>query len=190
MLPPDVLAQPDCFVPFHRDGPPPSRASLPDDPGGIACPGCPSPEKPLPRHAESAPGRTPAPTVTAGPTPATPDLGPVPPEQRRMIRFLVRFAGFLLIAAAFVAVVIDGIRSIAAGRLVLTPLGEAGFRLFPKTFPLIEPGVVRHVHPVLWDPILLNLFTLPTWLVTGLLGIVLLYLGRRPAPPVGVLSRR
>ena len=107
-----------------------------------------------------------------------------------MIRFLVRFAGFLLIAAAFVAVVIDGIRSIAAGRLVLMPLGQAGYSLFPKTFPLIEPGVVRHVHPALWDPLLLNLFTLPTWLVTGVLGLLLLWLGRRPQPAVGVLSRR
>ena len=142
--------------------------------GRATRPGCPRPGKPLP---------------IARPHRATRLPRQGSPKDCRMIRFLVRLVGFLLVAAAFVALVIDGIRSIAAEQLVIMPLGEAGFRLFPRTFPLIEPALVRHVHPFLWDPIVLNLLTLPTWLVTGLLGILLLWLGRRRPAPVGVLTR-
>ncbi len=102
-----------------------------------------------------------------------------------MFRFLARFFGLLLVAAGFVGIVIDGTRSIANGELVLTPLGELAFRLFPTTFPLIEPGVTRHLHPFLWDPVLLNLFLVPASLLGLGLGLLLLWLGRHPPEPIG-----
>ena len=107
-----------------------------------------------------------------------------------MFRFLARFTGLLLIAAGFVGLVIDGTRSIANGAVSFTPLGEVAFRLFPKSFPLIEPAVTRHVHPLLWDPVLLNVFLLPASVLGFLLGALLLWLGRRPAEPVGYLAGR
>jgi hypothetical protein len=71
-----------------------------------------------------------------------------------------------------------------------TPLGEVAFRLFPKSFPLIEPAVTRHVHPLLWDPIVLNLTLAPASVVAFVLGAILLWLGRKPAEPIGYLARR
>ena len=41
-----------------------------------------------------------------------------------MIRFPLRLAGFLLIAAGFVALVIDGTRSIAGQRLLMTSVSD------------------------------------------------------------------
>ncbi len=102
-----------------------------------------------------------------------------------MFRFLARLIGFLLIAAGFVGLVIDGTRSIANSSLSLTPLGEVAFRAFPTYFPLLEPAVTRHVHPVLWDPVLLNILLLPAGLLAFVLGAVLLWLGQKPPEPIG-----
>jgi hypothetical protein len=95
-----------------------------------------------------------------------------------MLRLLARLFGFLALAAGMVAGVLDGARFIADGRLAPMPLGSAGFWLAPRFFPLIEPGVVRHVHPWLWDPLLLNVFLLPTVVVMFVLGTLLLVAGR------------
>jgi hypothetical protein len=105
-----------------------------------------------------------------------------------MFRFLVRFLGLILVAASFVGLVIDGTRSIANGTVSFTPLGEVAFRLFPKSFPLIEPAVTRHVHPLLWDPVLLNLFLLPAAVMGFVLGALLLWLGRKREEPIGYLA--
>ena len=107
-----------------------------------------------------------------------------------MFRFLARSLGLLLIAAGFVGLVVDGTRSIANGALSFTPLGEVAFRLFPKTFPLIEPAVTRHVHKWLWDFVLLNLFLMPASVLGFLLGALLLWLGQKREEPIGYLAGR
>ena len=107
-----------------------------------------------------------------------------------MFRFLARLTGLLLIAAGFVGLVVDGTRSIANGALSFTPLGEVAFRLFPKSFPLIEPAVTRHVHPLLWDPVLLRFFLLPASVLGFLLGAFLLWLGQKREEPIGYLAGR
>ena len=107
-----------------------------------------------------------------------------------MVRFLARVLGLVLVAAGFVGLVIDGTRAIANGVLAFTPLGEVLFRLLGPRFTLIEPGVARHVHPFLWDPVLLNLSLLPAALVGLGLGFLLLWLGRRPPEPIGYVARR
>jgi hypothetical protein len=107
-----------------------------------------------------------------------------------MIRFLARTLGLLLLAAGFVGFVVDATRSFANGRVALMPLGELAFTVFPAQFPLIEPAVTRHVHPWLWDPVLLNLFLLPASVVGFVLGAILLWLGQKPPEPIGYQMER
>lgn len=102
-----------------------------------------------------------------------------------MFRFVSRIAGFCLLAAAVVALVIDGTRSIAAEEILLTPLGTTAFWLFPSKFPILQPAIERHVHPWLWDPVLVDLFLLPTALVLGVLGVVIFGLSLRRERPSG-----
>jgi hypothetical protein len=97
-----------------------------------------------------------------------------------MLRTLTRWMGYLLLAAAMGLGIYDGARSIAGAGLEATPLGAAAFWLFPKHFPILEPAVTRHVHPLLWDPVLLNLFLLPAALVLFVLGGIALFLGQQP----------
>ncbi len=107
-----------------------------------------------------------------------------------MIRFLLRLTGLLLVAAGFVGFVIDGARSIANTEITFVPLGQVLFQVFPTRFPMLEPAVTRHLHPALWDPVLLNLLLLPASVVAFLLGILLLWLGQKPAEPIGYLTER
>ncbi|HEV2557202.1 MAG TPA: hypothetical protein VGU45_01110 [Microvirga sp.] len=101
------------------------------------------------------------------------------------MRFLLRVLGLCLLAAGFVGLVIDATKSIVNSQVMLTPLGELAFLLFPRQFPILEPAVTRHVHPFLWDPILLNFFLLPAAVVGFVLGAVLLWLGQKPPEPIG-----
>lgn len=98
-----------------------------------------------------------------------------------MFRFIVRLLGIGLLVAGVGVGVIDGARSLDQSSVVLTPLGAALFWLFPRQFPIIEPAITRHVHPALWDPVLLNVFLLPAVIVCFALGALLLVLARRGA---------
>jgi hypothetical protein len=107
-----------------------------------------------------------------------------------MLRFIARALGLILIAAGFVGIVIDGTRSIANGAVMFTPLGEMAFRVFGERYLLLQPAIERHVHPLLWDPVILNLTLLPGSVVAFLLGIVLLWLGQKPPEPIGFATGR
>jgi hypothetical protein len=107
-----------------------------------------------------------------------------------MLRFLARALGLVLIAVGFVGLVIDGTRSIANGTVMFTPLGEVAFRVFGERYLLLQPAIERHVHPFLWDPIVLNLTLLPASAVAFLLGVVLLWLGQKRPEPIGFASGR
>lgn len=106
-----------------------------------------------------------------------------------MLRFLLRVLSVVLLAAAFASAVIDGTRSIAADAVTLTPFGDTCFYLFPKKFPQLRPFVESHMSRWAWDPVLSDLFRLPTWLVLGVLGTLLLWASKKRAPRIGYTSR-
>ena len=106
-----------------------------------------------------------------------------------MLRFLARALGLILVAAGFVGIVIDGTRSIANGAVMFTPLGEAALRVFGERYLLLQPAIER-IHPVLWDPLVLNLMLLPGSVIAFVLGIILLWLGQKPPEPIGFATGR
>lgn len=105
-----------------------------------------------------------------------------------MLRLLIKLIGLLLLAAAFAALVVDGTRSVAAGSISLQPLGTTFATLAPNLFQKTHETLAAKA-PGLWDPLLVTLFLLPTWVVSGALGLALLALSRRPARKIGY-SRR
>jgi hypothetical protein len=106
-----------------------------------------------------------------------------------LTRLLFRVLGLVLLAGAFAACVIDGARSIADDRLSFTRLGDTAYWAFPNKFPLMQSFVERQIHPLLWDPILLNLLKAPTAAALALLGAALLYAMRKRPPPIGHSNR-
>ena len=95
----------------------------------------------------------------------------------------------MLLAGAFAAAVIDGARSLAAQQLTLTSMGSALAYAFPSKFPLLQPFVEKRLHPLLWDPILVDILYAPAFVDMAALGAVIFYLVRRRAPAFGVSSR-
>ncbi|MDP3321777.1 MAG: PetM family of cytochrome b6f complex subunit 7 [Bosea sp. (in: a-proteobacteria)] len=106
------------------------------------------------------------------------------------MRFLLRLAGYLLVAAGFVSLVIDGARSIANSGLLYTRLDQALATLVGLRGEALKPLVERALHPWLWDPVLVHLLQVPAALLALLLGFLLLKIGTPREPAIGIVTRR
>jgi len=110
-------------------------------------------------------------------------------ETHHMIRSLFRILGFLSLAGGFIALVYDGTKSIAGGALVLTPLGQLWNNVHSTSLQLLQAAIERHVEPRvgqwLWDPVVLSILTAPACLVLGVLGAILMLIGRKKKPLIG-----
>jgi len=111
-------------------------------------------------------------------------------DGERVVRFLLRLIGYLSVAAGFVALVIDGARSIANAGLRFTPVSEVLIAVVQERYQQIQPAIERNIHPWLWDPLLLTVLRAPVAAAALLLGFALLWLGRRPQAAIGIVTRR
>jgi hypothetical protein len=102
-----------------------------------------------------------------------------------MIRFLFRFLGFWILAGGFIAFVYDGTKSIAGNAIYVTKLGDTWNAIHSTSLQLLQPAIERHVAPWLWERVALNVLTAPTWLVLGILGALLMLIGRKKKPLIG-----
>jgi hypothetical protein len=106
-----------------------------------------------------------------------------------MIRFVFRFVGLWVLAAGFVALVRDGTKSIAGNALFMTPLAEDWNNLHEASRRALEDGIARDVIPYVgswvWDPVMLTILGAPTFLVLGILGSLLILIGRKKRRLIG-----
>ena len=70
-----------------------------------------------------------------------------------MIRFLLRTLGLLFLAAAFIFLVYDGTRSIAANVLLYSKVDEIWSLLHTASLQQLQPSIQKHAPPWLWDPV-------------------------------------
>ncbi|UOK71763.1 MULTISPECIES: hypothetical protein [Ancylobacter] len=98
-----------------------------------------------------------------------------------MIRFLFRFVGLWVLAGAFVALVLDGVRSIASAEIVTTPLGVTWLAVGPDSLTRFQAFVTRTLSATVWDYLVVPVLGAPLFLVLGVIGALLLLIGRRPA---------
>lgn len=106
-----------------------------------------------------------------------------------MIKSLFRIVAFLFLAAGFVAAVMDGARSLANSTLDYAPASMTVAWFLGERFNQWQPAVERNLHPLLWDPVLVNLMALPTSLVLLLLGGAAYRIGRRSVSTIGHVMR-
>lgn len=105
-----------------------------------------------------------------------------------MIRFILRLIGLVLLAGAFAALIVDGTRTIAGGSLVLTPLGQTLLWAMPLRLESLQ-AQIKHLNPYLWDPVAVKFLALPTWVVAGVLGCLVLALPRKRRSKIGYSNR-
>src|SRR5215468_10219487 len=99
-----------------------------------------------------------------------------------MIRFLLRTLGLLLLAAAFVLVVYDGTKSIAANALLYSRVDEIWSQLHATSLQQLQPFIEKNAPPWLWDPVATTVLNAPAAVAFGVVGIILILLGRRKRP--------
>jgi hypothetical protein len=102
-----------------------------------------------------------------------------------MIRFLLRTLGLLLLAAAFVFLVYDGTRSIAASQLVYTKVEEVWSLTNAASLQRLQPWIESHGPRWLWDPVVTSVLNAPAAVALGAVGILIIPLGRRRKPLIG-----
>ncbi|MBN7761536.1 MULTISPECIES: hypothetical protein [Nitratireductor] len=96
-----------------------------------------------------------------------------------MFRLIFRILALFALAVAVVMAVIDATRSIAASALIVTPLGESWYSVSPDTLNLSQALIQRYTFPVIWDPAIIYILTLPGWLVFAVLALLFHAIGYR-----------
>jgi hypothetical protein len=102
----------------------------------------------------------------------------------KFLLFLLRLSGLWICALALLGLVLDGVRSIAANEIVIKSLGESWFDFDNASLNLAQAAIQRNLHPLIWDPTIQTILTMPAWLVGGIVGLFLIYLGRKRRPRV------
>lgn len=106
-----------------------------------------------------------------------------------MVRLLFRFIGWLLLAAGFVTLVINGTQSIAANRLILSSFGETAQRLAPHYLAQVQSALHASQWASLGNPVLAYLLMTPTFVVLLVLGSILALVTDKREKPIGYSSR-
>lgn len=106
------------------------------------------------------------------------------------MRILFRFLSLICLVAAVIAGVVDAIQSVAASRLVLTPLATAWGDVSPATLATLEDLVLAYLPPVVWEKGLRLLLAQPALAVLPALSFLFHLAGyRRPRRARGFLRR-
>jgi hypothetical protein len=96
---------------------------------------------------------------------------------------LIRLAGVWFLLLAMVAAMIDATKSLAGGGAwVVTPMGEQWKALNAQSLDAAKAWVTSNAGPYLWDPIITAILHAPTWVVFGILGVLLYWLGQKRKP--------
>lgn len=96
----------------------------------------------------------------------------------RMLRLITRFLGLLLLAGGFIALIVDGTRSIAGGQLLVTTLRRGLSETLPGFYQSLSTGIAEK-SAFLWDPVTTSLLLLPVSVALGGLGALCIIYSHR-----------
>ena len=96
-----------------------------------------------------------------------------------MFKALLRLLSMILLAVAVIMMVLDATRSIAAGALVMTPLGVSWATLSPESLGRFETMITSSLPSFVWNPLVLALLHLPGFAVAVLLSLFLAMAGHK-----------
>jgi hypothetical protein len=102
-----------------------------------------------------------------------------------VIRFVFRFIGFFVLAAAFVALLYDGTKTIAADQISITPLEQIWAYLDATSLQRLKDAVSQSASVWVWDSLFATVLTAPAALVLAVLGALLMLIGRKKRPLIG-----
>lgn len=99
---------------------------------------------------------------------------------------LLRLPGWILLLAAFAAAAAEVLVPPPSGAPeIFVPARDLWYTAWPGSMIFVQIRLER-LAPILWDPLLIGLLSLPGWFLLGLPGVVLTWLSR----PRGYADRR
>lgn len=99
-----------------------------------------------------------------------------------MITLILRSLGLLVFAAGFVALVADGVRSLAADSLLLTSVAAAWATYDSASLGAFGAWVANRGSDTIWGMMRDTVLAWPAFAVVGVVGILLMLAGRRRRP--------
>lgn len=99
-----------------------------------------------------------------------------------MLSFVARILGLVLFAIGVVSLISDGIASIAADKLVMTPLSTSLTLIAPDIVDRLKAAAVPLIGETAWADWGPAVLAWPTLAVAGLSGIFLMLAGARRSP--------
>ena len=102
-----------------------------------------------------------------------------------MIRFLFRTIGLICLAGAFILVIYDGTKSIAGNQVFITSVRALWDAINAASLQSLKPLIEGKIGPFAWDPVFVFFLSAPSWGVLGVLGIILILMGRKKKPLIG-----
>ena len=101
-----------------------------------------------------------------------------------MIRFLLRFIGLCLLATAFVFFVYDGTKSIANQHLVYAKASDVWAMVDQDSLNFAQ-NWLKQKAAWAWVPYIQPAFDSPSWIIMGVVAMILIVLGRKKKPLIG-----
>ena len=93
---------------------------------------------------------------------------------------ILRIFGSWFLIAALIALVYDGTKSMGnPDHWVITSFMDHWRNLHADSLTAAQTATETSVHPLLWDPLLTGLMSLPGWIFLSVLGVLLFYAGRK-----------
>ena len=102
-----------------------------------------------------------------------------------MIRFVFRFVGLWILAAGFVFLVRDGTKSIAGNSVFMTALRDDWNNIHGTSLESLQALIEKYGGAAAWELASTYVLGAPTWLVLGIIGSLLILLGRKKKPLIG-----
>ncbi|HEY0567016.1 MAG TPA: hypothetical protein VGD13_02625 [Xanthobacteraceae bacterium] len=102
-----------------------------------------------------------------------------------MIRFVLRFLGLWILAAAFIFLIYDGTKSIAANRFYITKVLDTWNAVHFSSLQALQPLIEQRIGSWAWEKVMPPVLNAPTWVMLGVIGILLILLGRKKKPLIG-----
>ena len=102
-----------------------------------------------------------------------------------LMRFLLRLASLVALAAAVIAGTIDSIQSVAASAVVMTPISDAWQDVSPATLTSLQSSLSYYVHPRFYTFIFQWLMLQPAFAVFLVIALLLWMIGYRKPPVAG-----
>ena len=102
-----------------------------------------------------------------------------------MIRFLFRLIGLLSLAAAFIFVIYDGMKSIADQIIFITKTGEAWNAVHSTSQQAVQAWLAARGYGWVWDQAVSRVLDAPVWAIFLVVGAVFILIGRKRRPLIG-----